>query len=352
MPAFSCPNGQLVFICLKTKNSRLFNKYIKTPKGLSVDKNISLFVIRLVRLMKLLNHYLLSSTLVITALCSLNAAAQGTDTLDKIRKTHTILVGARENGAPFSSYQANGTATGYSIDLCSKVVAQLRKELKTDDLKVQYVPVTAANRLAKLKSGDIDIECGQTVITRARMNEVDFSNSTFVAGERVLVRANSNYSELDSLKDRPVAVVKGTTAEKLVAQMRDERFSGLKIMSFDNNTQAFKALEAGTVDGFVQLDVTLEALRAKSANPAALRLSKTSMSIEPIGIAVRKNDTALLATIDKSLASVYASSEIASIYDKWFASADLTWPMPRLLRENLNRPSKEPGVALALGHAL
>ena len=75
--------------------------------------------------------------------------------------------------------------------------------------------------------------------------------------------------------------------------------SGLKIIAFDNNAQAFKALESAQVDGFVQLDVTLEALlRAKSTNPAAFKVSKSAMSIEPIGIAVRKNDT-LLPVIDK-----------------------------------------------------
>ena len=88
---------------------------------------------------------------------------------------------------------------------------------------MQYVAVNAANRIGKLNKGEIDMECGQTVITRKRLTEVDFSFATFVSGERLMVRANSIYSDLESLKERSVAVVRETTAEKLVTQIRDER---------------------------------------------------------------------------------------------------------------------------------
>jgi ABC-type amino acid transport substrate-binding protein len=56
----------------------------------------------------------------------------------------------------------------YSIDLCNRIADGVKKTLGMSDLKVEYVPVTAENRIDKLESGAIDIECGSTTRTLGR----------------------------------------------------------------------------------------------------------------------------------------------------------------------------------------
>ncbi|MGD7179718.1 transporter substrate-binding domain-containing protein, partial [Ralstonia pseudosolanacearum] len=86
-------------------------------------------------------------------------AMASTPTLDRIRETGTIRLAYREDSVPFS-YTDGGKPIGYSIDICSRVVDAIRTSLKRPELKVQYLPVTAANRMDTIASGKADLECG------------------------------------------------------------------------------------------------------------------------------------------------------------------------------------------------
>lgn len=291
--------------------------------------------------------------LLFSCLCLMPALAfgQSVDTLEKIRQSKQIAIGVRINSLPFSTL-AQGNPTGYSVDLCNKVLDSMRKELKLSDLKVRYVPVTAADRIAKLKSGDIDIECGATVNTKSRQADAAFSYSTFFAGEKLLVRAGSNIQDVDALAGRTIAVVKGTTAEKMFAQIRDSRFHNLKLVPYDSLQDAFSAVEAGKADALAQTDVLTESVRVNARNPDAFVMTPQAMSVEPMGLMVRKNDKALLSMVDRTLTTLYSSGEINAIYDRWFNTATYKMPMSVMLRDGILHPNREPAVALGLGYQL
>src|SRR5262249_56176212 len=85
----------------------------------------------------------------------------------------------------------DGQPAGYSVDLCLQVAAAIRQSLKLTDLKVTWVPVTPADRVAKLVKGTIDLECGSTTITFGRMEQVAFSHMIFVDGGSLLASVAS-----------------------------------------------------------------------------------------------------------------------------------------------------------------
>lgn len=276
---------------------------------------------------------------------------QTTDTLEKLRQTRQITLGVRNNAAPFSMFGQDGP-TGYSVELCGRVIDNLRKELKIPDLKVTYVPVTAADRIAKLKSGAIDIECGSTVNTKSRQADVAFSYSTFFAAEKLLVRANSGIHDYTGLAGRTVALVKGATAEKMFTQLRDSQLRNMKLVPYNTTQEAFNALASGAADAVAQTDVLAEGVKLGSKNPAGYVLTQQAMSIEPMGLMVRKNDKALLSVVDRTLAGLYSSGEIRTIYDRWFNSGKFKMPMSIMLRDAIEHPHNEPAVALGLGYML
>jgi ABC-type amino acid transport substrate-binding protein len=118
-------------------------------------------------------------------------AAVLTGTLKAITDSGTIKLGYRESSLPFSYLNRRGQPLGYSIDLCREVVEETAGELDGMDIKIAFVPVTSANRFDKLKSGDIDVECGSTTSNAQRQKEVAFSPVFFVAGTKLLVRKDS-----------------------------------------------------------------------------------------------------------------------------------------------------------------
>src|SRR5580700_10925225 len=131
--------------------------------------------------------------LVFTAALALPAAAQDTaigalsGTLKKVRDTGTITLGYRESSLPFSYLNKRQQPIGYSIDLCREIVEEAVTELDGMDIKIAFAPVTSADRLDKVKTGAVDLECGSTTGNLQRQKEVAFSPIFFVAGTKLMV---------------------------------------------------------------------------------------------------------------------------------------------------------------------
>jgi len=274
------------------------------------------------------------------------------DTLERIRQTQTVVIGNREAARPFSFLDDQKQATGYSIELCQRVVDRLRKELKMPNLKAQYVTVSGAERIPKLTSGTIDMECGSTTNTKARQAQVDFSYTMFVAGMKILSRADAGVTDAQSLSNKAVALSKGTTSEKLFGQLKSNEQRSMQLQVFGSNNDAFKALSTGKVAAFPQDDVLLMGLISGLPDRDKYVLSSDYLSIEPYAIMVRKGDTAFLSEIDKALADVYKTGEINKIYDRWFNTATMRVPMSGLFKEAITHPAKDTGFAKILGYSL
>src|SRR5579862_7437044 len=112
---------------------------------------------------------------------TLSAAAQDASvgvlsgTLKKIKDSGTITLGYRESSLPFSYLNRRRQPIGYSIDLCREIVEEAATELDGMDIKIAFAPVTAADRLDKVKAGAVDLECGSTTSNLQRQKEVAFS---------------------------------------------------------------------------------------------------------------------------------------------------------------------------------
>ena len=279
-------------------------------------------------------------------------AKESGGTLDTIRQTRTLNVGIREGARPFSFFSEQGKPEGYAMEFCNRVINSIRKEVRGADLRVNFIPVTATNRVEKIKSGAVDFECGQTVNTKSRQEDVDFSYAIFISGEQFMSRAGSGLNNLNSLDGKVVATIKGSTAEKLFARLHDSGMANVKLISYASNEEAMKALESGKVSAFAQLDVTLESLRSQAADPSRFVVSKESLSVEPNCIMLRRDDAELKKLINNAVRSLLASSEFNPMYDKWFKSGGLNITASHMLRDSVNRPSDEPAFALVLGNAL
>ena len=277
--------------------------------------------------------------------------AQAADTMAKIRETRTIVLGVREAARPFSFVNAQKQSVGYSVDLCLNAVDEIKRELKLNDIKVQYKLVTGPERIPKLLAGEIDLECGSTTNTKARQEKVDFSYTYFVAAMRVLTPKDVQVEAVKDLNGLPIALSKGTTSEKLFTQLAGGELQA-QLTTFNNNGEAYKALREGKVRAFPQDDSLLLGMAASDKALDSLNLSSLALSVEPYAVMVRKGDTALLAAVDRSLARLYASGEINALYDKWFKTDALTIKMGRLTRDSFTRPNKQAGVAMLLGYSI
>ena len=262
------------------------------------------------------------------------------DTLSSIRERGEFLLGHRESSSPFSFINEKGEAVGYSVDICLKLFEQIKSELKRPDLKVKYVPLKPADRIAAVKDGRVDVECGSTTNTVERQKDVAFSYTTFMAGARLLSKKSANLKELTDLRGKPVVVTEKTTTEKVIKQINAERNLGLQIVTAKDHAEGFSRMESGEAAAVANDDALLVGLVSKSKDPTVFDFVGKYVSVEPYGIMYRKDDPAFSMLVDVALPGLFSTGQVRAIYAKWFGSGIFKLPMNQYMKENIKLPNK------------
>jgi glutamate/aspartate transport system substrate-binding protein len=245
--------------------------------------------------------------------------AQTGDTLKKIKDTGTVTMGVRSSSGVLSFTLGEGKYVGYHVELCQRAIADIGKSLGlTKPVEIKYQEVTSANRIPLVQNGTVDIECGSTTNNEARAKDVSFANTAYVEEVRIATRVNSGITSIAQLNGKTVSTTTGTTSVQLLR--KNERASGIdfKEVFGKDHADSFQLLESGRADAFVMDGQILAGLISKSKNPKDFHIVGEVLSVEPIAIMVRKDDTAFLAAVNKTLDGLMKSGEIAKIYDKWF----------------------------------
>jgi glutamate/aspartate transport system substrate-binding protein len=244
------------------------------------------------------------------------AALSGT--LKKIRSTGTITLGYRESSLPFSYLNKRQQPIGYSIDLCREVVEEAANELDGMEIKIAFVPVTSANRFDKVKSGEVDLECGSTTNNVQRQKEVAFSPIFFVAGTKLMVPQASTIRSYRDLAGKSVVVTAGTTNEAALRTLSDKQKLGITFVTARDHAQSVETLVSGKVDAFATDDVLLYGFITTTKSAAGMKVVGEFLSYDPYGLMFRRDDPAFAAVVERTFARMAAERRLAELYNKWF----------------------------------
>jgi ABC-type amino acid transport substrate-binding protein len=260
----------------------------------------------------------------------LAAPALGEDfdgTLKKIKSTNTITFGYREDARPFAFVGDDGKPAGYSVDLCTRIGASVAKELALPNLQIKWVKVTLANRIQSVVNGTVDLECGATTASLSRQEQVDFSLMTFLDGGSLLVTDASGISGISTLGGKRVAVVPGTTTEKALATALSKRGVSATVVPVKNHAEGVAALDSRAIDAYASDRVILIGMGRTSKNPEKLALIDEFFSYEPHGFMLKRGDAGFRLSVNRALAALYRTGEVAPIFEKSFGSMTTAAPM-------------------------
>jgi glutamate/aspartate transport system substrate-binding protein len=253
-----------------------------------------------------------------------------TGTLKTIRDSATIRLGFRESSLPFSYYNRIHQPIGYSVDLCREVVEDVSSELGIE-VRIAFVPVTSANRFDKVKSGEVDLECGSTTRNVQRQKEVAFSPIFFVTGTKLMVPRGSAVKSYRDLAGRTVVVTAGTTNEAALQALSDKQKLGIRLVTAPDHAESVAMLASGGADAFATDDVLLYGFIATDPRAAGMKVVGEFLSYDPYGLTLRKDDPQFAALVERTFQRIAAERRLAALYNKWF--------MRRLLTgETLNLP--------------
>lgn len=252
-------------------------------------------------------------------------------TLKTINDRGTILIGYRESAPPFSFLNPGKQPIGFSLDLCHGIAEDVARALNRDLLeadaqawqtgvRIVYVPVAADERLPKLVSGAIDLECGSTTANAERAKTVAFSPVFFLAGTKLLVKlvdgrpAVSSYRELAG---HTIVVGSGTTNAVAVKRLASTVSPPIVVTEVASLDSAYDMLAAGKADAFASDDILLAGFVATRPDGRQFGIVGDYLSYEPYAIGLRRDDPDFAALVHDSFARMASEGTLNRLYSEW-----------------------------------
>ena len=257
------------------------------------------------------------ATLTLALLATGSVFAQASDTVAKVKASGIVTMGVRDSSGALSYTLGDGKYTGYHIEICNRVIANLEKAAGRK-LETKFQPVTSQNRIPLVQNGTVDIECGSTTNNATRQKDVAFLPTTFVEEVRIAVKANSGITSVAQLNGKTVATTTGTTSVQTLR--KNERATGIdfKEVFGKDHSDSFLLLESGRAEAFVMDGAILAGNIATSKSPADFKIVGEVLNVEPIAIMIRKDDAAFKKIGDDTVKEMMKSGEIAKLWEKWF----------------------------------
>jgi len=268
--------------------------------------------------MRMLIRFVVAAFVAFGLLSACTKTEESAGTLKKIKDSGVASLGHRESSIPFSYYDDKQQVIGYSHEIALKIVDAIKAELSAPDLQVKLTPITSQNRIPLVQNGTIDFECGSTTNNTERQQQVAFSNTIFIIGTRLLTRKDSGIKDFPDLAGKNVVTTAGTTSERLLRKMNEDKGMKMNIISAKDHGESFLTLEGGRAVAFMMDDALLYGERAKAKQPDDWVVVGTPQSREAYGCMMRKDDPSFKKLVDDTIAKLETSGEAAKLYEKWF----------------------------------
>jgi glutamate/aspartate transport system substrate-binding protein len=282
---------------------------------------------------------------VVLAVAGFASLAQAGPLLDKVKSEGRLTIAHRDASIPFSYLDADGKPIGYALDICRQMAKAIQQSLGLSQLPLDFVQVTSANRIETVEKQQALLECGSTTNNASRREKVQFAIPHYIAGARLLVKADSPIDSIDSPALLRLVSTKGSTPVNAVRRIARDKGLKFTISEAEGHLQALEMVERGEADAFAMDDVLLYGLAATRPNPNALKVVGRFITIEPLAIMYPKGDEAFGKIIDDEMRRLIRSGELDAIYATWFQrvippkGVVLNLPPSYLLRDLWKFPS-------------
>lgn len=222
----------------------------------------------------------------------------------------TLKVGSTPTGSPFTFLDAKtNTIQGVMVDIIDAV----GKDAGFTP-KIEAMPFSSL--ISSLTTKRIDIISAAMFATAERKKVISFSNPVYSYGEGLVVPKTDDkaYKSFADMKGMTVGVEVGTAFVKPVQD--SGMFKEVKL--YDTTTDLMADINAGRIQaGFLDFPIAAYAIGQGKFPKLKMDRAYKPVVVNGVAIATRKDDTALLASINASLAKLQANGTIPAILKKW-----------------------------------
>ena len=242
-------------------------------------------------------------------------AAGGGGTLDRIIKEKKLRVTAEVTSPPFGILDKDNQPDGSEI----ATARQLAKDL---GVEIEFVQVTAPQRIPALLAGRADVAISSLSITHERAKTVMFAPPHGALSIVITGAKNKQIRNAQDMAGKKIGLTRATLEEATVPKMAPQ---GTNIVMFDDIAATLQALVSGQVDA-----AGMSAFAAKSVadrNPRANLENKFTVTTAYYGAAIRPGDFDLLQFMRTWVFLNKQNGVLAQIYQKYTQVALVELPV-------------------------
>ena len=220
-----------------------------------------------------------------------------------------IVVGLDDNFPPMGFKDEKNELVGFDIDLAKEAAKRIGRE-------VTFKPIDWSAKEAELSGKRVDVLWNGLTITEERKANILFTKPYLESRQIVVVTDKSDIKAKADLAGKIVGVQDGSSAVEAVQKDEAAAKSIKELKKFGDNVTALMDLSAGRLDALVVDEVVGRYYTSKK--PGEYRVLEENFGTEDYGIGTRKDDTELMAKIEKAMDDMKADGSAATISTKWF----------------------------------
>ncbi|MEU1985035.1 glutamate ABC transporter substrate-binding protein [Nocardia sp. NPDC019395] len=227
--------------------------------------------------------------------------------LDRIRARGRLVVGLDTGSNLFSFRDPNsGVIVGFDADIAREVA----RDLFGDPDRIEYRSLGSEEREAALVDRRVDMVVKTMTVTCARLQRVAFSTTYLQAHQRVLAVQNSGINSLKDLAGKRVCTIRGTTSLEHISRIQPDA----SILTVPTWADCLVVLQQRQVDAVSTDDAILAGLAEQDPHT---ELVGPSISEEPYGIGIPKDDQDLVRFVNGTLDRIRADGTWSRLYTQW-----------------------------------
>jgi polar amino acid transport system substrate-binding protein len=259
----------------------------------------------------------------------------------RVRSSGRIAFGYAVDGQPFSSRDAGGNPTGFTVGLCNQVALQLETDLGLSQLRVDWIPVAPGSRVDDVQRGQVDLLCTGEPVTLTARQSLSFSIAIFENGIGALMRRDGPESLRAALEERrpPYRPLwRGSTPQALERRVFTTvagtpvvdwlsgrvRSFGLNstVAPMDTYDAAVARVLARTADALFGDRARLLDAAQRSGAAARLIVLPRLYQHQPVALAMQRGDEDFRLAVDRALTAIFASPDFGALYAASFGEPE------------------------------
>ena len=242
------------------------------------------------------------------------------DTLQRVIDFKVLKVGMSANQPPMTMVNREGGVMGFDVDLARALATAMK-------VKLEIKAMPFGELMSALEDDKIDMVMSGMSITPQRTELVSFVGPYMMSGKSILTK-NSVLTKVSSgeefnRKDLKMLALSNSTSVSFIKDVAPDA----KLIEINSYDEGVAMIIEGKADAMVA-DMPMCVLSVMRYPEANLTTLERPLTIEPIGIAISKDDPQFFNLVDNYLRAYEKTGVLSQLRKKWFEDSSWVAALP------------------------